>query len=101
MINDLLEKAEERRKKSREYAELSKGLEKESLEYFRQYRVESVSRVLDFIRGEYRAGRICDLETLLCHCQNKLYGNIDGTELTLEKGRNFVLKERDSDCMSN
>lgn len=49
-----------------------------------KYRMESVKRVLDFIRDEYRAGRICDLETLLCHCQNKLNGNIDGTELDLD-----------------
>lgn len=49
-----------------------------------KYRMESVNRVLDFIRSEYNAGRICDLETLLCHCQNKLNGNIDGTELDLD-----------------
>jgi hypothetical protein len=50
-----------------------------------RYRMESVNRVLDFIRSEYRAGRICDLETLLCHCQNKLSGNLDGTELDLDE----------------
>lgn len=50
-----------------------------------KYRMESVSRVLDFIRSEYGAGRICDLETLLCHCKNKLNGNIDGIELDLDE----------------
>lgn len=50
-----------------------------------KYRMKSASRVLDFIRSEYRAGRICDLETLLCHCQNKLNGNIDGVELDLDE----------------
>lgn len=50
-----------------------------------KYRKESVNRVLDFIRSEYSAGRICDLETLLCHCQNKLNGNIDGIELDLDE----------------
>lgn len=50
-----------------------------------KYRMESVNRVLDFIRSEYRAGRICDLEALLCHCQNKLNGNIDGIELDLDE----------------
>lgn len=49
-----------------------------------KYRTKSVDRVLDFIRSEYRAGRICNLEILLCHCQNKLSGNIDGTELDLD-----------------
>lgn len=56
-----------------------------------KYRIESVNRVLDFIRSEYTAGRICDLETLLCHCQNKLNGNIDGIELTLDKGEPFKI----------
>lgn len=50
-----------------------------------KYRIESVNRVLDFIRSEYRAGRVCDLEVLLCHCQNKLNGNIDGIELDLDE----------------
>ena len=50
-----------------------------------KYREESVNRVLDFIRSEYRAGRICNLEILLCHCQNKLNGNIDGVELDLDE----------------
>lgn len=63
-----------------------------------KYRIESVKRVLDFIRDEYRAGRICNLEILLCHCQNKLNGNIDGTELTLDKGKPFkILKASDSE----
>lgn len=98
-IYDLLEKAEKRKEQAREYADFAEKLEEESLGHFQQYRVKSVSRVLDFIRSEYRAGRICDLETLLCHCQNKLNGNIDGTELTLEnhKGKSFTIKECDTD----
>lgn len=55
------------------------------------YRADSVDRVLDFIRSEYRQGRLCDLEALLCHCQNKLNGNIDGIELTLDKGKPFEI----------
>lgn len=64
-----------------------KALENNYQEQIYAYRRESVSRVLDFIRSEYRAGRICDLETLLCHCQNKLSGNVDGIEIDLEKHR--------------
>lgn len=56
-----------------------------------KYRIESVNRVLDFIRDEYKAGRICDLEILLCHCQNKLNGNIDGMELDLDEHLRGVL----------
>lgn len=57
-----------------------------------KYRIDSVNRVLDFIRSEYLAGRVCDLETLLCHCQNKLNGNLDGTELDLDE------HSRGTDC---
>lgn len=59
--------------------------ETEYKECIHQYRIKSVDRVLDFIRTEYRAGRVCNLETLLCHCQNKLLGNIDGVELSLDE----------------
>ena len=66
-------------------------LESEKEVFAYRYRVDSVDRVLDFIRSEYRQGRLCNLETLLCHCQNKLNGNIDGIELTLGKGEPFVI----------
>lgn len=54
-----------------------------------KYRIESVNRVLEYIRFK----KITDpheLDVLLCHCQNKLNGNIDGIELTLtnHKGMN-------------
>ena len=72
-------------------------LENEKEVFAYRYRVYSVYRVLDFIRSEYRQGRLCNLETLLCHCQNKLNGNIDGIELTLGKGEPFeILKAGDS-----
>ena len=72
-------------------------LESEKEVFAYRYRVDSVDRVLDFIRSEYRQGRLCNLETLLCHCQNKLNGNIDGIELTLGKGEPFeILKAGDS-----
>lgn len=48
------------------------------------YRIKSVQRVLEYIRSK----KITDpvrLDTLLCHCQNKLSGNIDGTELDLSE----------------
>lgn len=49
------------------------------------YRIASVSRVLDYIRCVNRAGKLSeiDLDKLLVHCHNKLNGNIDGIELTL------------------
>lgn len=84
-IDELLNKAEEKRKEAEKYKNLASKCFDDSTEYLSIYRIKSVNRVLDFIRSEYRAGRVCNLETLLCHCQNKLNGNIDGTELTLDE----------------
>lgn len=93
-LDAIKEKYEQLLKVERELSDLAKRREKlendrENFTY--NYRADSVDRVLDFIRSEYRQGRMCDLETLLCHCQNKLYGNIDGTELTLDKGKPFKI----------
>nr|DAM18525.1 MAG TPA: hypothetical protein [Bacteriophage sp.] len=84
-VEEYLSKANDEYKKGEEYKELANKHFNNYAELIAIYRIESVSRVLDFIRDEYRAGRICDLETLLCHCQNKLNGNIDGTELDLDR----------------
>ena len=46
------------------------------------YRSCSVDRVLSYIRQK-KITDAHELDLLLCHCQNKLNGNIDGTELTL------------------
>lgn len=54
-----------------------------------EYRIKSTCRVLQHIRDEYRANRLCDLETLLRHCQDKLNGSIDGIELELKEGKSF------------
>ena len=79
-------------------AEKREKLEKERERFAYRYRVDSVNRVLNFIRSEYRQGRLCNLEAFLCHCQNKLSGIIDGTELTLDKGEPFkILKVGDSE----
>lgn len=54
-----------------------------------EYRMKSAGRVLQHIRDEYRANRLCNLETLLRHCQDKLNGSIDGIELELKEGKPF------------
>lgn len=82
---ELLNKAKEKYAEGEKYRKLANSYFESCREYEIEYRIESVDRVLDFIRDEYRAGRICDPETLLFHCQNKLNGNIDGTELDLDK----------------
>ena len=95
---EYLNKAEEKYAEGEKYRELANSCFKSSDDYKLAYRLESVDRVLDFIRKEYSQGRLCDLETLLCHCQNKLNGNIDGIELALDKGEPFkILKVGDSE----
>lgn len=69
-------------KTEQDMVDIRNCLEKAKIEYRR----ESVNRILDYVRSEYRAGRVCDLEILLCHCQNKLNGNLDGVELDIEDG---------------
>lgn len=59
-----------------------KSIRTECNKLVHKYRIESVDRVLEYIRLK----KITDqreLDILLCHCQNKLNGNIDGSELTL------------------
>ena len=80
---EYLNKAKEKYAEGEKYRELANSCFKSSDDYKLAYRLKSVDRVLDFIRSEYRQGRLCNLEVLLCHCQNKLNGNIDGTELDL------------------
>ena len=95
---EYLSKAKEKYAEGEKYRELANSCFKSSDDYKLAYRLKSVDRVLDFIRSEYRQGRLCNLEVLLCHCQNKLNGNIDGTELMLDKGKPFeILKVGDSE----
>lgn len=68
-------------------SKLDNEIEKDLLEY----RIASVSRILDFIHttlattGSHRITLIGgeDLDTLITHCCNKINGNIDGIELEL------------------
>lgn len=57
-------------------------LQSEQNEMIADYRVCSVDRVLEYIRHKGITDAR-ELDVLLCHCQNKLMGNIDGTELDL------------------
>ena len=95
-VEEYLSKANEEYKNGKKYKELADKCFDNYAELIAIYRIESVNRVLDFIRDEYRAGRICDLEALLCHCQNRLNGNIDGVELDLDEHlRGVPFKEVD------
>lgn len=91
---EYLNKAKEKYAEGEQHKNIAVRCFERCRQYKVEYRIESVNRVLDFIRNEYRAGRICDLETLLCHCQNKLNGNIDGTELSLDENLRGVPFEK-------
>ena len=95
---EYLNKAKEKYKEGEQHKNIAIRCFESCRQYKIEYRIESVNRVLDFIRNEYRAGRICDIETLLCHCQNKLNGNIDGIELDLDghlRGVSFKKADKD------
>ena len=50
-----------------------------------EYRIKSVERVLDYINDKcWENEKPKDLQTLIVHCSNKLNGNLDGIELSLE-----------------
>ena len=95
---EYLNKAKEKYAEGEQHKNIAVRCFESCRQYKIEYRIESVNRVLDFILNEYRAGRICDLETLLCHCQNKLNGNIDGIELELDghlRGVSFKKADKD------
>ena len=48
-----------------------------------EYRIASVTRVLEYMHTKLNITSGKDLETYLVHCLNKLNGNIDGIELDL------------------
>lgn len=51
-----------------------------------QYRNKSVVRVLEYINSKFWENENIDnLQNLICHCLNKLHGNIDGIELSFKE----------------
>lgn len=83
--NDLIEdynfckgKLAEAKRKEEEIKSIYNAYNKKIVEY----RMASVDRVLGYIRST-EITDVRRLDTLLCHCQNKLHGNIDGVELDL------------------
>jgi hypothetical protein len=58
-----------------------------------EYRIKSVKRVLDYMNNKcWKKENIPELHNKIVHCLNKLNGNIDGIELTLEEGLNNELE---------
>lgn len=67
------------------HIEIVQKLDTEIQNEILEYRIASVSRVLDYIHSR-QSIKVLDKEyfdTLITHCCNKLNGNIDGIELEL------------------
>ena len=78
---------EEKRKEMEITEKQVQKLEKEIILELERYRNLSVQRVLDYINHKCWNKETIDidrLQTLIVHCLNKLNGNIDGIELSLE-----------------
>ena len=75
-----------------EYEELSREIEaknrelEELRERRRKLRMEEVDNVIDYVRSYARIGKLDthEIDGLLCHCQNMMRGNIDGTFITFK-----------------
>jgi hypothetical protein len=79
IYESIKDKCHERDAHIKRVDEIDKEISSDILEY----RIASVSRVLDFIHTSLATNSSIDLDTLITHCCNKLNGNIDGIELQL------------------
>lgn len=87
-------KAEELKKRYEELQNRKSQLKAElkEIEYEELHlRKEEVNNVCDYVRTYSRLGVLDshDIDCYLCHCQNMLNGNIDGTFLTFNNECNF------------
>ena len=95
---EYLNKAKEKYAEGEQHKNIASRCFESCREYKLEYRIESVNRVLDFIRDEYRAGRITEMDTLGRSFVFEGYGrekginpeyrlfykvNFDGSDLTL------------------
>lgn len=75
-----------------EYERLTKEIEAKNRELEeleirrRELRMEEVGNVIDYVRTYARLGKLNtnEIDCLLCHCQNMMHGNIDGTFITFK-----------------
>ena len=75
----------EKRLERENHVEMVQKLDKEIQNEVLEYRIASVSRVLDYIHSNQFKRNLAEeyFDTLITHCCNKLNGNIDGIELEL------------------
>lgn len=78
--NEIERKRKEMRTIERQVQQIDNEIQLE----IEQYRNKSVARVLEYINDKcWEKKDIDNLHTLIVHCLNKLYGNLDGVELSL------------------
>lgn len=86
-MQNIYNSIEEKRKEMRITEKQVQQLDREITLELEIYRNKSVQRVLDYINDKCWDKETIDidkLQTLVVHCLNKLNGNIDGIELSLE-----------------
>ena len=77
---------ERKRKEENIMQEQVRKIDREIQLEIEQYRNKSVARVLEYINDKcWEKKDIDNLHNLIVHCLNKLYGNLDGIELSLEE----------------
>lgn len=80
---NIYESIEDKRKDRDEHIHYVQSIDNEIQKDILEYRIASVSRVLDYIHTNLAIKSDIDLDCLITHCCNKLNGNIDGIELEL------------------
>ncbi len=73
------EEIEAKRKERDKHIEEVNKIDKEIQIELLEYRINSVKRVLDYLKGIDKD----NTDTMIIHCINKLNGNVDGFELEL------------------
>lgn len=80
--NEIERKRKERSIMERQVQQIDNEIQLE----IEKYRNKSVDRVLEYINYKcWKNEDIYNLQDLICHCLNKLHGNIDGIELPLKE----------------
>ena len=95
--NDSLQNAYDKLEK--EFIKLYKERERinerlrEIKEEYKRLNIEEVNNVLDYVRTYRKIITPHDIDMYLCHCQNKLNGNIDSIFLTFEDPKKYNKNE--------
>lgn len=85
-IKNIYKDIEEKRKERIIMEKQVQQIDREIALDLEKYRNQSVYRVLEYINNKCWLKQDCkNLQNLIVHCLNKLNGNIDGIELSLEE----------------